>query len=528
MTDQNQLTRQYRQALVKVLAPSFPYDWVIPMNKRMSSSIGTGFFIDNQGHFLTCAHVVDEADQVSVEIPFEGRQKFQTDVLGVCFDLDLALLKVKNYQPKYYFQLGDSNQVRISDSVVAVGFPLGKDEVSLTKGVISGRESGVLQTDTALNPGNSGGPLIKDGKVIGVNFSIRAMARGVGYAVPIDHYFLIENELKKGNRYIVRRPVIGFEFNPTSTSHLDLEKSPCGTDYGVYITLVYPKSPSEEAGLKEGYIVCSINGKKVDRHATIAADFNPEEKIPLGEVGLTIKNNSYVPVEYWNGTQLVRTQFQARPYNFPIRRKFPRYEKVEYEIIGGMIVMELAVNHIEILKKGHLMKYSKPKNRFEPKLIITKVLPGSQLDQASVFEDGDILTQVNNQDVSTLVEFRAAMLKPISDGNNQYIKLVNHENRPQVLHLEKLLKEEAMLKRNLDYKSSELYDKLSQLVPNSEDDDKIKPLKKKLDEATAVVIIAPGGEKHAVKFPKTEGNSPRLGTFEVGQKQSGGGYRIIL
>ena len=82
-----------------------------------------------------------------------------------------AILKIHDYQPKYYFQLGDSNQVRISDVVTAIGFPLGKDEVSLTQGVISGRESGVLQTDTALNPGNSGGPLIKNGQVVGVNFS---------------------------------------------------------------------------------------------------------------------------------------------------------------------------------------------------------------------------------------------------------------------------------------------------------------------------------------------------------------------
>lgn len=448
MSDQQ--SRQYRQGLVRILGQSIIFDWSVPFNKKMKTSIGTGFFIDRQGHFLTSAHVVDDSDKIVVEIPFESKKKFEAEVLGICFDLDIALLRVKNYQPKYHFRLGDSNQVRSGDRVTAIGFPLGKDEVSLTQGVISGRESGALQTDTALNPGNSGGPLIKDNQVIGINFSVYANATNVGFAAPTAHYFVIADELRTGNRHVVRRPMIGFEFNLASQALLELQKFPCG-EGGVYVSLIYPNSPAEKIGLKEGDILCSLNGKKIDRHGMVLADYNHDERVSLREVILTLKNHAMVPIEFWNGQRLMRTQFRATPYDLAIRKKYPRYEKVEYEIFGGMIVMELAMNHV-MQMRSKLGKYIMPENRFQSKLIITKIFPGSTLDHLKVFNLGDILVSVNDQEVKTLQEYRTALMKPI---DRNVVKIVNEKKRAAFLAIDDTIKEEMNLIKTFEYQPTQ-------------------------------------------------------------------------
>ena len=128
-----------------------------------------------------------------VEIPHLGDKKIEVDVLGLCPELDLAILKTKDYTPVDFYELHDKDfvySVEPSSEVYAVGFPLAQKNLKFTRGIISGREEGLIQTDAPINPGNSGGPLMYKDKVIGINTSGIDNANNIGYATPISAFFV--------------------------------------------------------------------------------------------------------------------------------------------------------------------------------------------------------------------------------------------------------------------------------------------------------------------------------------------------
>lgn len=163
------------------------------------SGSGTGFFFDKEGYILTNEHVISGASEVKVTV--QGYDEPLTaEVLGSSYELDLAVLKVVNPDGKDFpaLELGDSNDTRIGDWVLAIGNPYGFDQ-TLTMGVLSAKERPItiadeqgehtyehlLQTDASINPGNSGGPLLnEDGEVIGINTAVNAEAQGIGFAIP--------------------------------------------------------------------------------------------------------------------------------------------------------------------------------------------------------------------------------------------------------------------------------------------------------------------------------------------------------
>jgi len=443
-----------------VLAQSIHFDWTMPFQiKNSGVSTGSGFFISSEGHILTCAHVVKRSMEVEVEISSEGKKRFPVDVLGVCFnqDYDIALLKIKGYKPKYHFKLSDSEKIKTGDKVRAVGFPLGSNQLKVTQGIVSGRENGSIQTDTALNPGNSGGPLLleKSNQVVGINYSLLRGANAIGYAVPINHYYLLKNELMSPpNRKLVSRPYLGFQFNNLSQDLVKLTGSNCDKG-GVYVIEVYPNSPMEKAGIRQGHIVCSLNGYSIDKHGQISMRKN--EQSPLTDVIHTIKNGQEVPIEYWNGEQHVKSKLTYSDYVLPIRSRYPSFEKIDYECFGGLVVMELALNHAATKIRNRLMKYSKPKNRYLPKLVISKVLPGSDLSKQEVLLGGDIITKVNDQEVTNLKQYRIALLHPLKKGNNYYLKIETEDHEAMVLNLEQLIKHEASLVNIYKYQPSKTY-----------------------------------------------------------------------
>ncbi len=165
---------------------------------------------------LTNAHVVDDADKVTVRLR-DGRT-FRGEVLGVDEPSDLAVVKIQGDNLPVA-TLGDSSQVQVGDWAIAVGNPLGLDN-TVTLGIIStlkrsrvqvgipDKRLDFIQTDTAINPGNSGGPLLNDrGEVIGINTAIRADAEGIGFAIPIDKAKAIKDRLARGES--IPHPYIG-------------------------------------------------------------------------------------------------------------------------------------------------------------------------------------------------------------------------------------------------------------------------------------------------------------------------------
>jgi Do/DeqQ family serine protease len=249
----------------------------IPREERQQGQ-GSGFIIDASGVILTNAHVVDEADRVTVILK-DGRT-FEGEVRGTDEVSDLAVIKINakaNDLP--VVALGDSSQVEVGDWAIAVGNPLGLDN-TVTLGIVStlGRSSAqvgipdkridFIQTDAAINPGNSGGPLLNgQGEVIGINTAIRPGAEGIGFAIPINQAKSIQERLIRGEK--VAHPFIGIQMT-TLTPDLVREANRDPNSMfllpevnGVVVTRVLPSTPAEEAGLRRGDVIVEVDGQKI-------------------------------------------------------------------------------------------------------------------------------------------------------------------------------------------------------------------------------------------------------------------------
>lgn len=460
---------EYSRGIVRIIGKKLKFNWVNPSQKEGEKSIGSGFFIDTDGHVLTAAHVVSECLEVMIKIPNLGKDEFPVRVLGVCFDLDIALLKADpNTIPGNFhsFPIGESDLIQVGDRAHAVGFPLNQEQLSVTDGIISSRQSGGnFQTNADLNPGNSGGPLFKDGKVIGINVAIMRGSNGIGYSVPIEMYKLVEEELKGNNSQkgggpsketnLVRRPNLdSIGFNATNSALNKLKGSQCH-ESGIYAMLVSPNSPFDKIGVKPGNIICSINNKKIDYHGMIPSDYNQDEKVQVHEVFTKVKNNTEVPITFWDGSNMITKQMVAEPFDNKIRRKYPVYEQIDHEIFGGLVIMDLALNHLEIHPEytQRLFKFTERKNRYHPQIVITDIYPTSEFARLETFSKGDIIKKVNNIDVSTLEEFRSAMAQPIYQNGTYYISIEDDMGCLGVMTTKDVLKQEEKLSEQYSYQS---------------------------------------------------------------------------
>lgn len=238
---------------------------------------GSGFIIDKNGIILTNAHVVDDADKVTVRLR-DGRT-FRGEVRGVDEPSDLAVVKIKGDNLPVA-PLGDSSQLQVGDWAIAVGNPLGLDN-TVTLGIIStlnrsSAQVGIpdkrldfIQTDTAINPGNSGGPLLNDrGEVIGINTAIRADAEGIGFAIPIDKAKAIKDRLARGEsiphpyigvQMLTLTPKVAQQFNKDPNSLMVVPEIK-----GVLIVRVVPDSPAAQGGLRRGDVITAVAGTEIE------------------------------------------------------------------------------------------------------------------------------------------------------------------------------------------------------------------------------------------------------------------------
>ena len=226
---------------------------------------GTGFIIDPAGLILTNHHVVDGADRIMVRLT-DGRNLHATRV-GSDPDTDIALIKVDSTRPLPYAALGDSDSLRVGEWVVAIGNPLAYEH-TVTVGVVSfiGRKlfdsslDRYIQTDAAINFGNSGGPLINArGEVIGINAAISSRAANIGFAVPINQARSILPQLRDKGR--VSRGYIGVSLRDVDP---DLQRSlGLSNSDGALVQDVTPGSPGARAGLRTYDLIVAVDGKAV-------------------------------------------------------------------------------------------------------------------------------------------------------------------------------------------------------------------------------------------------------------------------
>ncbi len=250
----------------------------IPREQRIAGQ-GSGFIVDRNGIILTNAHVVDNADKVTVTLK-DGRI-FNGQVRGTDEVTDLAVVKVNAPGAELpVAPLGDSAQVTVGDWAIAVGNPVGLDN-TVTLGIIStiGRsaaKAGIpdkrvefIQTDAAINPGNSGGPLLNaQGEVIGINTAIRADAMGIGFAIPINKAKSLQSLLATGKK--VPHPYIGVQMINLTPELARANNQDSSSAFavpeveGILVVRVLANTPAERAGIRRGDVIMSVNNQAVN------------------------------------------------------------------------------------------------------------------------------------------------------------------------------------------------------------------------------------------------------------------------
>lgn len=238
--------------------------------------VGSGVVIDEKGYILTNNHVIDDAERLKVT--FTDGRVLRGKVVGSDEATDLAVMRVEAEEPLPTAELGNSDDLKVGQIVLAIGNPFGlTGGPAVTAGIVSSlnrsiqARSGVLdliQTDAAINPGNSGGPLVNTkGQVVAINTANMPYAQGIGFAVPVNTAKSILKELiEKGK---VARPWIGvasMKVTPQLARYYGLSAAE-----GAIIAKVEPYSPADDAGLRKGDIIEGIDGDKVEDPSQIAS-----------------------------------------------------------------------------------------------------------------------------------------------------------------------------------------------------------------------------------------------------------------
>lgn len=256
------------------------FGWGSGPQKREATSTGTGFIISEDGYIVTNAHCVyDSSDYqageaVDVSVLFSDESEIEAKIIAYDLETDIAVLKVNKTGLKPA-TLGDSNDLMVGELVIAVGNPLGFDLFgSVTSGIVSAlnrqisvneKNMSLIQTDAAINSGNSGGPLLNScGQVIGINSAKMssnygtASIEGLGFAIPISEAKAIIDDLIN-YKYVTGRPQMGIttqNITETYSRYLNLPM-------GVYVLSVIPDSSAEEAGLLQGDVIIDVEGQAV-------------------------------------------------------------------------------------------------------------------------------------------------------------------------------------------------------------------------------------------------------------------------
>ncbi|MCB1911473.1 MAG: Do family serine endopeptidase [Zoogloeaceae bacterium] len=266
-------------------------------------AVGTGFIIDPAGYILTNAHVVNRADQIIVRM--SDKREFRAHLVGSDKRTDVALLKI-DASGLPVVRTGDPSKLKVGDWVLAIGSPFGFEQ-SVTAGIVSAKGRSLpdesytpfIQTDVAINPGNSGGPLFNlNGEVVGINaqiFSRTGGFMGLSFAIPIDVALAVQQQLRESGK--VSRGKIGVLIQEVSKEIA--EAFGLAGPSGALVSMVENGSPAQRAGIRQGDVLVSFNGQKVETSSDLPRI-----------VGATAPGAS-VPVRYWRGLSMQEAQVRV-------------------------------------------------------------------------------------------------------------------------------------------------------------------------------------------------------------------------
>jgi len=287
------------------------YFYEIP---QYAEAVGSGVIIDSSGYILTNSHVVNNGNFENLLVSFSDDQEAEAELIWNDKTLDLAIIKVERDNLPAV-EMGDSNEVNVGDKAIAVGNPLGLSlQSTLTSGYISGLNrtirvedgnimDGLIQTDAAINSGNSGGALFNaEGEIIGINTARPQTADGIGFAIPINTAKpIIEKVIAEGSFESLYLGISGA--NVQYVLLLDGEELP--TDTGVMVQEVFSNSPAAKAGIQSGDIITALGDDPVDSMNSLKTHL------------LKYELNDTVTVTFFRGDDEQTTEITFNSFNFP-------------------------------------------------------------------------------------------------------------------------------------------------------------------------------------------------------------------
>ena len=272
-------------------------------------SLGSGVIVDSKGYIVTNRHVVEKADRIRVRLQDDPPSVLHdAKVIGMDQETDLAVIKIETTSPLPVAKLGNSDSMQVGDWVLAIGSPFGL-QATVTAGIVSAKGRNIvpgrqfqtfIQTDAAINPGNSGGPLVNmAGEVIGINTAILTDTNayaGVGFALPSTTIRDVYNAIVFNPNHRVARGSIGIMFNAQDNPAI---ARVYGVKGGVTVSNVVAGSPADQAGLRVGDTITTVDGKDVKNGDELVADIasrKPGSKLDLGYVRNNGKQQANVTV----------------------------------------------------------------------------------------------------------------------------------------------------------------------------------------------------------------------------------------
>ena len=357
--------------------------------KEHVSGVGSGFFISADGYILTNNHVVKDA--IKITVTDIDNNEYKAKKVGTDPKTDLALIKVEGDNHPF-LQLGDSDSVRVGEWVLAIGNPLGQD-LSVTSGIVSakGREleglevdyQSFIQTDAAINQGNSGGPLVRtDGTAIGINSVILSTSGGnigIGFAIPSNMAKKVIHDLKTGGRVV--RGYLGVQITQISDEEAKQLDLPQG---GVLVGNVEAGTPAQKAGIKKYDLIVEVNGKPIKTATelrTMIASLNPGDKVRLTIYREKTRKDVDVTIEEAPGSASIK-----------------KGEGEESQVIDlGMVLKD---NSRDLAERYNLSTTGG--------IVVMEVEPGGPASQNGL-QPGDIIIGVNRIQIENVEQFKKIM-----------------------------------------------------------------------------------------------------------------------
>lgn len=367
-------------------------DFFGQMPERERRAMGSGVIIDEEGYILTNEHVVSGADKITVKLP-DGRE-FSAEIKGKDMRSDLAVIKI-NARNLPVAKLGDSENLKIGQWVVAIGNPFGvylqNPEPTVTAGVIGalhralGRISGdrdysdLIQTDAAINPGNSGGPLVNlKGEIIGINVAIFTTSggyQGIGFAIPVNNAKRILSKLIEGKKILYGwLGVTVQDLTEDLAQYFGLPDTS-----GVLVNKALENSPAQKAGIKEGDVIKSFDNKQIkDVRGLLDA-------VGKTEVGRKVK----VTVIRDKKETSLDVEVGERPENLE--------EKIKAVVSGAWRGLE-----VEEITSDFAGRFGLEEKHG---VVVVNVEPNSQADKAGL-SPGDVILEINKNKVNNLSDYQ--------------------------------------------------------------------------------------------------------------------------